>query len=228
MVAGDGTMFVGSRGNGVYRSTDGGLTWNRPAGGPSTVERADVGPDNSYVAVTDGSTHDVWRLVGTTWTKITPPTGRSWHSATVDPFNANRIVVADDGGAVIQTTNAGATWGSVIYNPGRAATDVPWLAWTDENYMSNGDMRFDPVTPNKLWFAQGIGVWTTSLSTSASTITWNSLSAGIEQLVTNEIVAPPGGSPVMASWDRPLFSGLVRNKPERDGRIHWRQPGMLQ
>jgi hypothetical protein len=141
MIANDGTMFVGSRGNGVYRSTDGGLTWNRPAGGPSTVERADVGPDSSYVAVTDGATHDVWRLVGTTWTKITPAGGRTWHSVTVDPFNANRIVVADDGGAVTQTTNAGATWGSIIYNATRATCPTAICASTRSHRTSCGSPK---------------------------------------------------------------------------------------
>ena len=31
------------------------------------------------------------------------------------------------------------------------------------------------------------------------------MSAGIENLVANEILVPPGGDPVLASWDRPFF-----------------------
>ena len=38
-----------------------------------------------------------------------------------------------------------------------------------------------------------------------TTVTWNDQSLGIEQLVANEIIVPPGGNPVVASWDRPFF-----------------------
>ena len=37
------------------------------------------------------------------------------------------------------------------------------------------------------------------------TLTYNDMSAGIENLVANEIIVPPGGTPVLASWDRPFF-----------------------
>ena len=36
-------------------------------------------------------------------------------------------------------------------------------------------------------------------------VIWNDQSPGIEQLVANEIIVPPGGDPVLASWDRPFF-----------------------
>ena len=36
-------------------------------------------------------------------------------------------------------------------------------------------------------------------------VTYNDQSLGIEQLVANEIIVPPGGNPVLASWDRPFF-----------------------
>ena len=36
-------------------------------------------------------------------------------------------------------------------------------------------------------------------------VTWNDQSVGIEQLVANQIIVPPGGKPVVASWDRPFF-----------------------
>ena len=42
------------------------------------------------------------------------------------------------------------------------------------------------------------GLWNTP-------VVWNSQSVGIEQLVANQIIVPPGGNPVVASWDRPFF-----------------------
>src|SRR6185437_11824024 len=64
---------------------------------------------------------------------------------------------------------------------------------------------FDPLVQGKLWTSDGVGVWNTNLPQTANgLITWNSQSAGIEQLVANEIIVPPGGHPVLASWDRPF------------------------
>ena len=105
-------------------------------------------------------------------------------------------------------TWSGTIWGSTAHPQTRVATDIPWLAWTNESYMSNGNMIFDPLASNKLFFSEGIGVWFTNLSTTQTWdigVVWNSQSAGIEQLVANEIVSPPGGKPVVASWDRPVF-----------------------
>ena len=68
--------------------------------------------------------------------------------------------------------------------------------------------------------AAGIGVWNTivpqNLTTSAVgsnlltynnqySISWSSQSLGIDQLVANQIIVPPGGKPVLASWDRAFF-----------------------
>ena len=45
----------------------------------------------------------------------------------------------------------------------------------------------------------------TSGATWGTPVTWTDMSAGIENLVANEIIVPPGGNPVLASWDRPFF-----------------------
>ena len=58
----------------------------------------------------------------------------------------------------------------------------------------------------------GTGVWTTTTGadiermTWSTPVTWTDQSVGIENLVANEIIVPPGGNPVLASWDRPFFT----------------------
>jgi len=132
----------------------------------------------------------------------------------VDPSNAARVVLGDDGGILIQSLDRGATWGqgviwgSAAYPITRVANDMSWLAWTNESYMSNGNMIFDPSASNTLFFSEGIGVWHTSLATNQNWDvgpTWYSQSLGIEQLVANKVISPPGGKPVVGSWDRPVF-----------------------
>lgn len=213
------TVYASSYGNGVWRTTDAGATWSRPAGGPSTVAHAAVAGDGIlYVTSNDGNPNTVWRFSSGAWLKLLPPSGQYWHSVMVDPFNPARILLGRDSGHLTQSLDRGVTWGGVVWTMNREASDIPWLAWTEESYMSNGDMRFDPVTPNRLLFAQGIGVWTTTVPTTFSSVTWNSQSLGIEQLVANVVTAPPGGRPVVASWDRPLFySALPDVFPSRHG-----------
>ena len=64
--------------------------------------------------------------------------------------------------------------------------------------------------PNQLITSRGTGVWNSASTFRLQTLngwqlTFNDMSAGIENLVANEIIVPPGGDPVLASWDRPFF-----------------------
>jgi photosystem II stability/assembly factor-like uncharacterized protein len=200
------TVYASSYGNGVWRTTDAGTTWARVAGGPLTVNHAVVAADGAlYVTENDGSANTVWRLTRDDWRKVTPPDKQYWHTIAVDPQNPAHIVASTDGAYLDQSADRGETWSGPAWKVTRRSPDIPWLAWTKEAYMSNGDMRFDPAAPGTLWFAQGIGVWTTTVTPGMGTVTWTSRSVGIEQLVANAIAAPPGGRPVLASWDRPLF-----------------------
>jgi hypothetical protein len=203
------TIYAGSWGNGVYRSTNAGGAWTKTAGGPTTVHNAVVATDGIYYAV-DGTA--AYKYAAGVWTTINSSSG--WHSVAVDPANPARIILGDDGGYLSQSLDRGATWpqgviwGSSAHPVTRVATDIPWLAWTNEAYMSSGNMIFDPTASNKLYFSEGIGVWYTSIATNQSWDvgpSWYSQSLGIEQLVANKVISPPGGKPVVASWDRPVF-----------------------
>jgi Bacterial Ig domain/BNR/Asp-box repeat len=204
------TIYASSYGNGVYRSSDAGATWRALTGGPANVRSGKIATDAAYYAIGNERT-SVWRFASGVWTNITPDSSQSWDGILVDPLNSARVVAVREGGYLDQSSDRGATWGGIIWGngyPSRVATDIPWLAWTNEGYMGVGDMMFDPVTPDQIWFAEGIGVWYTTLSSTApwnvSTV-WTSQSIGIEQLVAMAIAAPPGGKPVVSQGDRPVF-----------------------
>jgi hypothetical protein len=212
-------IYATSSGNGVYRSTDAGATWALVSGGPASVNHATIGPDRTYYAAVPGSgSGSVWRLSGSTWATITPASNIYWHTVLADPNDAQHIVAGSDGGYLVESHDRGATWSNIYWTVTRTANDIPWLAWTDEQYMSNGAMRFDPTQAGKIWFAEGIGVWTTQVTAGMTSVNWTSVSLGIEQLVANSISAPPGGNPVLASWDRALFT--VTN-PDVYPSQHW-------
>jgi hypothetical protein len=184
---------------GIFRTDDGGSNWYKITG-------SGLGDSGYFVdmEVRGGTlyvvTGGVWKYAGGSWSNISPPT--EVFNIAVSPADPSLILAFTGGGAPYRTTNGGSQWTALAKS--RTATDVPWLAWTDENWMSVGNVVFDPVVPNKLWFAQGIGVWTTT-DIYDSDMTWTSLSAGIEEMVANDVIAPPGGKPVTATWDRPIF-----------------------
>jgi hypothetical protein len=205
-----GIIYVSSYGNGVYQSTDSGTSWGHLAGGPTSISHGKIGRDGAFYA-TAGDASSVWRFLSGNWTNIAP-TKDFWGTVVPDPFDASRVIAIRGGGYLDISNNRGASWSGIIWGPNgqnnRVATDVPWLSWTNEKYMAEGDMMFDPMVRSRLWFAEGIGVWYADLPVAAgppASVTFVSHSAGIEQLVANQVLAPPGGKPVVASWDRPVF-----------------------
>ena len=198
------TIFAASYGNGVYESTNGGASWSLLSGGPIEVAYAAVSSTGVYYATTGSS---LWSYANGTWTELLSAYGGDVQSVAIDPSNPSEIVVQGSSGIIAVSYNAGSTW-SWNFNIQFSASDVPWLATTG-TYMTIGGTVFDPLVPNELIASAGVGVWTTTLPTanfSTSTpVVWTSQSIGIEQLVANEIVVPPGGDPVLASWDRPFF-----------------------
>lgn len=205
-------IYVSSYGHGAYRSSDAGASWTHLDGGPSNISHGKIASDGAYY-ITENSGSSVWRYSSGNWTNITPPGDNVWSTVITDPFDSARVIAIREGGYLDISRDRGATWSGIIWGPNgtnaRIAADIPWLAWTNERYMSVGEMLFDPAKRDRIWFAEGIGVWYTDLpntKTPSREIVFHSQSAGIEQLVANQVLAPPGGKPILASWDRPIFS----------------------
>jgi hypothetical protein len=201
------TVYVGTAGSGVYQSKDGGYTWSA-IGGPTDISQAAIASDGSYYASgnTDGA---LWKYTNGAWTKVMANTGQTVHAVAVDPFNPAHIIVTNDGGALRESKDGGATWGD--WNWGavlESSNDVPWLESSGQ-YMSTGGLIFDPQVSGKIYQSAGVGVWQAQMPSDMvwnTKVVWNSQSAGIEQLVANDIIAPAGGDPVFGSWDRAFFA----------------------
>jgi photosystem II stability/assembly factor-like uncharacterized protein len=207
------SIYLPSWGYGIWQSVDAGETWKQISGadlgGPLKIRHAVVTTDGVFYVITyeGDQKNKLFKYSEGKWTDITPvSTQGHLHSVAPDPFDAAHVVVGTTGGSITQTFDGGTTWTKYM-NPGpssRVAMDIPWLAWTKESWMTNGDMQFDPIT-HELLFAEGIGVWKTNLVQNLVDFKWTSESKGIEQLVPNVVTVPPNGKPVLGAWDRPLF-----------------------
>jgi Bacterial Ig domain len=210
------TIFASSYGHGVYKSTNGGATWTALSGGPTDVEAAAVSSTGVYYAA-GNSGSGLWSYANGAWKQLISGNngGQGIQAVTVNPSNPNEIVAVAASGYLNISYDAGATWTGPMWNSNEVTSaDVPWLAQAQQvsggNYLSVGGAAFNPANPSQMLVTGGTGVWTTTqVPTSGATwstpVIWNSQTAGIENLVANGIIVPPGGNPVLASWDRPFF-----------------------
>jgi hypothetical protein len=198
--------FVGIPGAGVYESADGAQTW-KAIGGPARVNHAVLTRTGAYLA-SDATSGALWRWSDGQWTKVLPD-GSSAHALAVDPIVAGRIGVTQEGGMLRISVDDGRTWTENNWALQQASTDIPWLK-DSGSYLSSGGLAFDPKVRDRISQSAGVGVW--DLDVPPVPISWNapmkwaSRSLGIEQLVTNDMVAPAQGLPTLANWDRALFS----------------------
>ncbi|WP_068607054.1 PA14 domain-containing protein [Paenibacillus swuensis] len=193
------TVYASVHNQGIFRSDNGGSSWSKITGNGLADARgfADLKIRSGVLyVVSDG----VWKYAGGTWSNISPAGGIV--SVAVSPHTQGKLLAFNGGGTPFRSVNDGVNWTQL--SKSRTASDVPWLAWTEEDWMSVGNVVFDPIMPDKLWFAQGIGVWT-STDINDNDLTWNSLNNGIEEMVSTDVVAPQGGKPVTSFWDRPIF-----------------------
>jgi hypothetical protein len=214
-------IYVASYGNGVYRSTDGGSTWRKTTGGSITFKHLVVASDGVVYTLDNSGNSVIQKYASSVWLDVSA--GHGQDAIAVDPNNPARVVGVG-GGFLFTSLNRGRSWtltSGAHWAPNcltgqagqkRVAADVPWLAWTQECVMSTADARFDPVLPgtiSRLWIGEGIGVWYydfgSTTAAPSTQIIWTSQSAGVEQIVANWILSPPGGEPTFYGWDRPVF-----------------------
>ena len=204
-----------SYGTGVYESTNGGTSWTLTSGTPTTHETMWV-DKFGVLWFLNGGGAELYKYSGGVWTAITNPGSNGGAaSLSIDPNSssesAERIVLLRPSGQLDVSTNGGQSWSGWDWTTSVSATDIPWLGTADQNgggalFLDVGKAAFD--TQSNLLASGGIGVWTAASPVSTSS-NYVSQSAGIEQLVVNRIIVPPGSSPLTAVWDRGIF--LQRN-----------------
>jgi photosystem II stability/assembly factor-like uncharacterized protein len=147
------------RGNGIYKSTDGGVTWARI---PSTASfdnvcRIAISPADSNLILVGRRYSGIWRSTdgGATWTN--PRWAQGSYQVLFDPNNPSRAVahVIDHDGQwfhrVLYSTDAGATWRE-------AASGLTRV----NDFNSRIELAYAPSAPNVVYASCGAGggqVW---------------------------------------------------------------------
>jgi photosystem II stability/assembly factor-like uncharacterized protein len=139
-------VYVGSFGEGVFKSEDHGKHWvRRQVGTGAIIVGLDVDPiDHSvYVATVFGG---IWKSTdfGDTFTRIDRAPGAppgefldlSGRGITVDPRNHSTVYFADRGTGIWRSPDAGASWTNVDGEPAQNVTVDP----TDSNIVYSGSL----------------------------------------------------------------------------------------
>ncbi|MEL6106450.1 MAG: hypothetical protein AAFU85_10450 [Planctomycetota bacterium] len=204
-------VFAVVDGEGVFESVDAGDSWNNV--GPDVAKPHFYDAEISSRGVlfvcgvaADGRTIHVRSYDGEAWRQVFSATGHSIGEIALDPFDHDRVLLMTQGFSQIfltrEMSSSTPTWKKLTYD--RTAKNIPWLAWTEGGWFSLGEVVFDPSTKDRLWIAEGTGVWRTS-DLNDENVTWSEISLGQEHLVSNDIVSMPDGASITAHWDRPIF-----------------------
>jgi photosystem II stability/assembly factor-like uncharacterized protein len=121
--------FLGCSGGGVYRSDNGGGSWQRIGLKDANVWHVAIDPTSSQTVY--ASTHQtLFRTVngGRNWTAISPPGSGEIHDVTVDPMVSTTVFAATDGG-VFRSFDSGNSWHVVRPSQyGSTLGDAPYLS----------------------------------------------------------------------------------------------------
>jgi photosystem II stability/assembly factor-like uncharacterized protein len=207
---------------GIYRSDDSGATWTPILGGGTSTDWAPKLRLSQGILYAAGANGFGLRRYdpASGWTTINP--GRSdIQEVAVDPANSAHLYAVVGGfQQFFRSTDSGASWTNLATNTlgttGRDKFQSPhtWkMTGTLRTWLSIGALVLDPHSPGRLWFTEGMGVWRSDDTTPANNApAFADISEGIEEMVSNDVVAMPGGKLLTAAWDR---LGFLHTNPDQ-------------
>jgi photosystem II stability/assembly factor-like uncharacterized protein len=199
-----GRLFALAPGSGMFVSTDRGATFRLLTKGtqPLTLQRGTFDRRGTFFGV-DDLTKTIWSYRDGRWRDLTTElnlTVREYASVVANP-NADQVIAVDRGGRGYVSTDGGGSWSTITHSAKAGEGDPPWLRLANSGFFTTADMMFDPRVPNRLWVAAGMGVFYADVPPGTVSLDWISQTRGIEELVANDVIQPPGGSPLFAGWD---------------------------
>mgnify|MGYP002780764155 CR=1 FL=1 len=197
-------VFVFVTGRGLFRSDSGPAGKFEPLpGGPMHAAGLLQSKDGSVylTELTAQANGAVWRLTEEGgWSS-----GRPAYEAAalaIDPRDPLRLIASNANGFVMSSRNGGDAWTS--HDGARWKRAEGEVGWTRElATFFPAEMIHDPVAPDRLYIAQGVGVAVASAPLTPLQVSdW---SAGIEELCAVDILAVPGGKLFLSAWDKSFW-----------------------
>ena len=231
--AGSRTLYAGLADPGVaglYRSRDGGASWEKLPGGPApgllpvkaAISRGRlVVAYASSIGPNDVATGAVWAFDGARWRDITPeadPEG-GYMGVALDPSRPGRIAVSTvnrwtRGDTIWLSEDSGLSWRSLSEASRRDTSAAPFLNWgaaeADFGHWTAG-LAIDPFSPGTIAYTTGATVYRTDEGLKrAGAMLWRPWVEGIEQTAVITLVSPTGGAPLVSGFGD--IAGFVHDR----------------
>ncbi len=226
----------------LFRSSDGGLTWQPLAGQPIDwmPTHAVLAPDGMmYITygtspgptpMTDGALYQYNTQTGE-WKNITPvkpdpDKGKAFGYAAVavDIHHPQSIIVSTfnrygkaGGEDIFRSIDAGKTWKPIFTAGGAGRFDyslAPYVAHTGIHWLF--DLEIDPSNADHAIFTTGYGLHETFNLTNVDggkPTTWGVVNNGIEETVGLDLLSPPQGVPLVSAIGD--YGGFVHHKLDK-------------
>ncbi|MET3984719.1 RICIN domain-containing protein [Streptomyces sp. PvR034] len=217
--AGSRTIYVGvaDRTTSLYRSTDGGTTWQAVAGQPTgqLPQHGVLSGDGSlYLTYTNApgpngvTAGSVWKYTPSTgaWRNVSPSSGGyGFAGLAVDPRHPSTVMVTTldrwwPSDEIYRSTDAGASWKALGATSVRDDSAAPYVGTGIGHWM--GALAIDPFASGRVLYGTGSGMWGSDDVTAADqggATHWRVPAKGLEETAVLGLIKPPG---------QPLISAL--------------------
>ncbi|WP_282697445.1 RICIN domain-containing protein [Streptomyces sp. CC208A] len=217
--AGSRTVYVGvaDKSTSLYRSTDGGSTWQAVPGQPTgqMPQHGVLSGDGSlYVTYTNAlgpngvTAGSVWKHTPASgaWKNISPSQGNYGFSGlAVDPRKPSTVMVTTLGrwwpeDEFYRSTDGGTTWKAQAAKAVRDASAAPYIGDHTGHWMTA--LAIDPFHSGHVLYGTGNGIWRSKdadATDGGGTSHWTAGARGLEETALMDAIAPPGGAAVVTA-----------------------------
>ncbi|MFB0615505.1 RICIN domain-containing protein [Streptomyces sp. AGS-58] len=217
--AGSKTIYVGvaDRSTSLYRSTDGGGSWQAVSGQPAgqLPQHGVLSGDGSlYLTYTNNlgpngvTAGSVWKYTPDrgAWKNVSPSQGSYGFSGlAVDPRKPSTVMVTTLGrwwpeDEIYRSTDGGTTWKALAGKSVRNASAAPYVGTRTGHWMTA--LAIDPFNSGHVLYGTGNGILRSKdadASDSGGTSHWSMGARGLEETALMDAIAPPGGATVITA-----------------------------